>query len=386
MQITGKKIFVIYHGRFPAERAAALFAAKCAESFHDLGLQTTLLVPRRFKRSQENYSEYFGMKNSFKVVFLPTLDLFFVPFLDKIAFIVNFLTFSKSCLWYLLFNAKKEDIIYSNESMPLFFVSFFFSNTVYEIHDFPKSKKTFYSILLRRVGKIIVTNLWKKEKIKEQFNISENKIMYEPNAVDLDLFSTDLSIEKARDILGLPQDKYIVTYVGQLRTMGMEKGIDTVFSALKKLPAECILLLVGGSEKDILYYKNMAEKEGVAERVIFTGFVKNSIVPMYLKASDVLLAPFPKNDHYEFYMSPMKIFEYMASSRPIVASDLNSIREILTDDYAVFASPSDPDSLVRGVEKIKNDKAFSLVISRNAREKIENHSWKKRAERILSFI
>jgi glycosyltransferase involved in cell wall biosynthesis len=385
-----KKMFMIYHGRFPAELGIAFFVAKMAEAFSDLGVEVIVLVPRRVGRTEKKSSEYFGTRDNFKVVFLPVLDFLFIKyynsFFQRIIFAISLFTFSLFCLFYLIFNAKKEDLIHSNDTPPLLLASFFFPKTVYEVHNYPKAQKGYYTLLFNQVWKVIVTNRWKKEKIMGEFNISKDRIIYESNAVDFKLFDLNIEIPEARDILKLPKDKFIATYVGMLRTMNMEKGLSTVFSAIKRLPENFVLLLVGGKEGDIIYYKDLAKKEGIENRVLFSGFVKNSEVPMYLKASNVLLAPFPKNDHYEFYMSPMKIFEYMTSDRPIVTTNLTSIKEILGENSAIFTEAEDTKAIEEAILKIEKNKDFGLIIARKARNEIMEHSWDKRAERIVNFL
>lgn len=381
-----KKIYLIYHGRFPGELGIAFFTAKMAEAFAHNGSEVSVLVPRRLSRTHKTSKEYFGVEENFKVVFLPVLDLLFIPYLEKITFIISLFSFSIFSFFYLLFAARKDDVIVSNETPPLLLASLFFPKTVYEIHNFPKNQQKYYSLVFRKVWKVIATNLWKKEKIMETFGILPERITYESNAVDFKLFSLDISPNSAREKLHLPQDKFIFTYVGMLRTMGMEKGISTLFSVLKKLPDKFILMLVGGTGGDIEYYKDMAEKVGVLSRVVFVGFVKNSEVPLYLAASNALIAPFPKNDHYEFYMSPMKIFEYMSSRRPIITTNLNSIKEVLSQDSAIYTDSGDVEAMSAGLLKIENDPDFAKKISENARREIEEHSWDKRAERILRFL
>lgn len=381
-----RKIFMIYHGRYPAELGIAFFVAKMAEAFSDLGQEVVILAPRRLGRTSKTSSEYFGTEDNFKVVFVPVIDLFFIGVLEKITFIISLFTFSVSCLFYLFFKASREDVIHSNDTPPLLFASFFFPKTVYEVHNFPKAQKSFYTLLFNRMWKVIVTNRWKKEKIMKEFNILEDRIIYESNAVDFKLFDLDMSMDEARRKLNLPKEKFIATYVGMLRTMGMEKGLETVFSAIKKLQERFVLLLVGGKEGDIIYYKELAKKKGIENRIIFAGFVKNSEVPMYLKASNVLLAPFPKNDHYDFYMSPMKIFEYMASNRPIITTPLNSIKEVLSDNSAIFTESGDVNALSLAIQKIEKDPNRAEDMAKKARFEVEGHSWQKRAERIIKFI
>lgn len=379
-----KKLYLIFHGRFPSEKAAALFAAKSATALASIGLDVRLIVPRRFGRIKDSCFDFYGMPKNFQVVFLPTLDLFKVPILKRFAFPASFFSFSIFLFFYLLFSAKKSDIVYSNETQPLLLASFFFPKTVYEIHDFPKNN-FYYHIIFRHVKAFVATNRWKKEKIREIFHVSSEKIIAEPNAVSLKDFSVSISKMEARAKLGLPADGRLVCYVGALRTMGMEKGIEILLKAIKAI-YNCKLLVVGGSPEDVDFYKKISSEYGISDRVIFTGFVSHRKVPLYLSAADILIAPFPKTPHYEFYMSPMKIFEYMASGRPIIASDLESIREILSDDCAVFVPPDDASALAKSIEKLLADKTNASRYASKALALISEHTWQKRAERILEFI
>lgn len=379
------KIFIIFHGRFPSEKAASLFAAKSAESFADLGGEVILLAPRRWGRFKQPASDFYGVKNNFRAVFLPIIDLFPFPILRWFAFYASFISFSVSVFIYLRLRAERGAVIYSNESFPLFLASFSFSNTAYEIHDFPKNN-FFYRRLFARVKYVIATNRWKKEKLQEIFGIEPARIIAEPNAVSLEEFENLPQQKVLRAELNLPEESKIICYAGMLRTMGMEKGIDTALKALKGLPNNVVLLLVGGNAEDIAFYRKRTEKFGELLRVIFAGFVRHKEVALYLSASDVLIAPFPKTAHYEFYMSPMKIFEYMASGRPIVASNLESIREILGESSAILANPDDADSLREGIARVLEDEENARLMAKRAREAVLNFTWQNRATRILDFI
>ncbi|MDO8482536.1 MAG: glycosyltransferase family 4 protein [bacterium] len=379
-----KRIFLIFHGRFPSEKAAALFVAESAAAFVALGREVVLLAPRRFGRMPESAYDFYGLEKNFKIVFLPTLDLFTLPFIKRFAFGLSFISFSIFSFAYLFFCAKRRDIIYSNESLPLIFASLVFSRTAYEIHDFPKNN-FYYRTVFRLVKYFVATNRWKKEKIQQIFNVPAEKIIAEPNAVSLDDFSVSLSKAEARVKLGLPADAALVCYVGAFRTMGMEKGIEILLKAIKSV-ASCKLLVVGGNSEDVEFYKKIATEHGIIERVIFVGLVSHKKVPMYLASADVLVAPFPKNDHYEFYMSPMKIFEYMASNRPIVASNLESIREILPENSAVFVVAGDAPALAAGIVELMADKEKASRYASNALAAASQYTWEKRTERILKYL
>jgi glycosyltransferase involved in cell wall biosynthesis len=88
----------------------------------------------------------------------------------------------------------------------------------------------------------------------------------------------------------------------------------------------------------------------------------------------------------EKYTSPMKLFEYMASGIPIVASDLPSLKEILDDSNAVFAVPNDPRSFAENIKRVLNDIMLAQRISSKAKQDVLKYSWRERASSIHSFF
>ncbi len=179
-----RSLFLLFHGRFPGEKAAALFAGKSAESFADVGLTVTLVVPRRLGRSKQDPFQYYSLKKNFNIVYIPTIDLFPLG-LGTLAFYISFWVYTFFTLVYLLTKFKKGDIVYSNESLPLFYATFFFKNTLYEVHDFPERKIGFYTSLFRRLTWVLATNTWKYTELQKRFKIPERKLIREPNGVEL---------------------------------------------------------------------------------------------------------------------------------------------------------------------------------------------------------
>ncbi len=84
--------------------------------------------------------------------------------------------------------------------------------------------------------------------------------------------------------------------------------------------------------------------------------------------------------------SPLKLFEYMASKRLIIASDLPSIREVLDESSAILIKPDDPLLLAEGIKMVLVDNILSDKISNNAFECVQRYSWSNRARNILSLI
>jgi glycosyltransferase involved in cell wall biosynthesis len=110
-------------------------------------------------------------------------------------------------------------------------------------------------------------------------------------------------------------------------------------------------------------------------------------IPLYLRAADVLVVPnTAKEDISRLYTSPMKLFEYMASGTPIVASDLPSIREIVDDSIVSFFAPDDPASLAETIGRVLYNYPEAEAKARLARERVKPYSWKRRAEAITHFI
>ena len=106
---------------------------------------------------------------------------------------------------------------------------------------------------------------------------------------------------------------------------------------------------------------------------------------MFIKSADVLLLPnIPSTQESTFYTSPIKMFEYMASGVPIVASDLPSIREILNDRNAVLVKAGDASDLLRGITQALNDEKNKFGMQ--AKKDVQQYTWLARAQNILKFI
>jgi len=176
-------------------------------------------------------------------------------------------------------------------------------------------------------------------------------------------------------------DKKIIVYTGHLYRW---KGVDTLVETGAFLNEDTLVYLVGGTEKDIERVKNLKSR---GENIIIVGNRSHSEMPYWQKASDVFALPnTAKEDISKYYTSPMKLFEYMASKRPIVASNIPSITEILNDTNSILVEPDDPKSLAEGIKKALEDFELSHNISEKAFEDVQQHSWEKRAKKILDFI
>lgn len=373
-------IFSIFCGRFPSEKAHTLFVAKETEAFVENGVNTVLLVPRRLGRAEVDPKTYYKLNTGFRVIYLPTIDLFNIPLLSRFAFRINFVVFSLFAFIYLIMKAKKGDVIHASEPFPLLLASVYFPRIVYEVHDYPEGAFWFYNLVFKRTWRILVTNTWKLKKMQETFPITKLKSFYEPNAVDVTDFDISMSKNQARTRLGIPQQARVVMYTGHLYKW---KGVDTLADATKKLPQDYIVYFIGGTEADIKKFK---KKYLHVENIRIVGYRQHSEIPVWQKAADVLVLPnTAKEDISKYYTSPMKLYEYMASERPVVASDLPSVREVAGDNTVHYVEPDNPDALAKMIQRVSTQSTVKNMTI-NAKDMVANHTWSKRTKRILDAI
>ena len=146
------------------------------------------------------------------------------------------------------------------------------------------------------------------------------------------------------------------------------------------------MIFVGGEELEIKEYKNLANRFNVLAQCVFVGYQPRSKAIKYIKAMDVLVIPSPNVLFYAFYASPLKLFEYMASGRPIIASDLPALREILNDKNALFFKPDSASELAQAVKMLKSSHTLGYHLSQQALADVREYTWDNRARRILDFM
>jgi glycosyltransferase involved in cell wall biosynthesis len=371
----------------PTEKAYGIQIAKMCEAFAMQNLQVTLLIPyRRGSDANRIYKDYDVSGFQIKKSYSP--DFYLPGKMDKLAFIVkNIISALVLCFWVL---RQNPDFIFSRDELPLYFFSYFKKNIVFEAHKFSVYRKIFY----KRFKKIGIKSVVLTKELKEafiKFGFDEKNILVASDGVDIEEFSVKESKNECRTLLNLPKDKKIIGYVGRLRTMGMEKGIDFLInsfsSLLLEIPNLALVIVGGGKKEDIEKYKNMATSGNIpGTKIFFVGQKEHDQIPFYLRAFDVLAMPFPKTTHYSLYMSPLKLFEYMAAGRPIIAPDLSSIKEILNSGNAVLYESENSRSFVEAISKVLKDDKLAEKISETIFCEAKKYSWDDRAKKIINFI
>ncbi len=378
---SSKKLIYIANLRLPTEKAYGIQIAKTCEAFVDCGINLTLVAPYRISQIKGDFFDYYSIKRSFKFKKLFSLDFYLPGKLNIFAFgLKNFIS-SIILSIYAIF--KKPDIIYSREELPLFLLSFFRKNLIYEAHRFSSSRRLFYRRFKNKNLKVIViTRRLKEDFIKIGFR-PEN-LLVSPDGVDLAEFDIDISKEKARNRVGLPLDVKMVMYTGHLFEW---KGTGTLLEAARLTSGEDILFVfVGGTKYDMEKFRQKA-KELQLKNVLILGHKPHKDIPFFLKAADVLILPnSAKEEISRSYTSPLKLFEYMVSKRPIVASDLSSIREVLHESNSILIKPNSMEALARGILQLLDNPDMANQLVEKAFQDVQEYAWHKRAEKILDFI
>jgi glycosyltransferase involved in cell wall biosynthesis len=176
----------------------------------------------------------------------------------------------------------------------------------------------------------------------------------------------------------------LVAYAGHLYPW---KGVDVLIRALSQLPG-VHGLIVGGfpGEPDLNRARTLARDLGLGDRVRFTGQVEPSRVASLVAEAALLVLPTVATAS-AMYTSPLKLFEYFATGKPVIASDLPPICEIVRDgDNALLFTAGDPNSLAAAVQRLLDDEALAASIGRSAFADVEQYSWRMRAERLEGFL
>jgi glycosyltransferase involved in cell wall biosynthesis len=178
-------------------------------------------------------------------------------------------------------------------------------------------------------------------------------------------------------------------YVGNLYK---GKGIKIILEIAAKMP-DIDFHIVGGTKKDILHWQTYIKSHNIH----FHGFVDQSKVSTYINSFDICLLPNQKiltsflshknnvdKISYGDVTSPLKMFQYMAHKKPIIASDLPVLREVLNEQNAFLVPPDDINAWINAIKLLKDNNDLRETIANNAyQDFINNYTWVKRAEKVL---
>lgn len=388
------KLLYIANLRLPTEKAHGLQIVQNCEALAAAGAEVTLWAARRVNRfqppgGQDAWSHY-GVARNFAIARLPCLDLHWLlpPYAQRFAFWLQWLSFA--LLAALRAQFTTADALYSRDRLALLLGGGRRGRLrAYEVHHISERGfgRWLQGLVARRMDALYPVTEGLAAELRA-LGARPERITVLPDGIRAANYQQMPARAAARRQLGWPETAFIVIYLGQLRTMGMAKGVDTLVAALAPLP-EMTLAIVGGPAAAVAEYRRDWRARGGDEaRFLAPGQVPAAQVPLYLAASDVGVLPFPAGRHYAHFASPLKLFEYMAAGCAIVASDLPSMREILREGQtALFAPPGSVDDWRAACQRLRQDGQLRRRLAAAARaEALREFSWAARAERILATL
>jgi glycosyltransferase involved in cell wall biosynthesis len=334
------------------------------------GINLEIVAPKY----QESYNldkihNYYGTVAKFPI------NLLYTPF--SLAQRWSFIFFIFSSIVFLLGKrlSGEVDFIYfrSEYLLPLaIFGHLLGLPFYYEVHRIGLSGKSVAArgwLAKHAKGLVVLT-----EVLKKYFDHLNNNIHVAHDAVHLaDFANNDCSQEEARKRLGLRTAGPILSYVGSIKRI---KGTDIILSIAEQFP-DVEFYLVGYVEES---YKSVFDN--LPKNVHLVGQYTREENPLWLKASDLLLITHPDNPQSQ---SPMKLFEYMASGKPVISSDLPNIREVLPENN-IFFEPDDAGQFCLAIKQYIKNREYYVNVGKQNREKVKEYSWDERGGEIAEFI
>ena len=373
------KIYYISTAEIPSDKANSIQVVKMCAAMTQLGHAVRLLLPDYAAQrgySSEDVKLHYGINSEFDIKRVKLSQ-----FLGKPRFLWQSVNIARRDQVDLIFTRSLEAAVFGLiKNMPV----------ILECHNLPSGKlgPLWFRLFLKLPGQkrlvIITRALQSKLGEKYPLTLKNEQMLIAPSGVDVDRYAHLPGSSSAREILGLLQ-KYTVVCTGHLYE---GRGMDLFLNLAKAFPG-LQFVWVGGAQADVAYWRSKADQKELSN-VLFTGFVAPALIPTYQAAADLLLMPYEQTfsgsagTEISDVSSPMKLFEYMASGKPIICSDLPIFREVIDETTAVLVPPMDIQAWMTAVRLVSNSPGEYQALGQRAREQAAKFSWVARSQRILA--
>ena len=375
------KLIYIANIRLPSEKANSYQTMQMCESFSkvfdSVELWTGKARNTKELKNVEDIFAYYGLNKTFRIRCFFQYDSYILGHTNEwlwanlrgVVFSIN------TCIHLIKYRESNDLIVYTRVWNVLFIFNLLKKLKIlnvpifYEAHRFSKrlvnqQKKTNGLVVINQY----LANLYKKNNIKSIFVAHDG--------VNIDLY------EKIGDYqFDSNKTEINILYTGSLFAW---KGVETLVDAMEFLPEKYRLVCIGGSGKYLQDFKEYVGDKKECDRIKIIGHMPKIELLKFVEKADVLVLPNSAKDKMSLYTSPIKLFEYMASKRPIVASDLPSIKEVLSDNNAYFFTPDNARKLAIKIEEATRKDCGSKV--ENAYKSVEHYTWDNRAKNIAKFL
>lgn len=371
------KICYVANNRFPSERAHMTQMVQMCNAFVNGGHDVTYLVTDRKSGIAEDPETFFGTPLLFRIDKVsvpdvsgrsPRIPHIFHPAL----FFLQRLVYAYRAGRYI--KTHGFDYVYGRDEWILWLLSKWIRvPIVWESHEARFSYAA--RKLVANIPLIVIS-----EGIRDFYvakGVDPSRILVAYDAVDERFFETTPATAVARQALSFVGDKPIALYIGGLEGW---KGAETLCKAGKDQDVFQVCIM-GGKEHEI------ATLRRAYPWVHFLGAHPYRELPQHQQAGDVLVIPNTGTIALStLYTSPLKLFTYMTSKKPIVASRIPSITNVLTDDEAYFFTADDPKDLQQTIITALSNTELSQKKSALAYQKSLHSTWSERARTIATFL
>jgi glycosyltransferase involved in cell wall biosynthesis len=373
------KLIYITNTRLPSEKANTYQSMQMCNSFSKVYEDMEMWVPngintKEMKPYEDDPYGFYGIEKTFEIKKLLTIDYWWIHNLNqRVWSALGAITFATSVLFKLK-NYDKGCTVFTRDWYVLKVLllgkqlGIIKNKVFYEAHKFSKHLAPNF----KKIDGLIVINNYLKELHKKE-NI--RNIIVAHDGVNFDEYSGIGEYKYSQ------KDVYTLVYTGNLFAW---KGVYVLIDCLKFIDKKVELIIVGGSNEVFGNFKHYIEVTGLTN-VELTGYIPKKDTIKYVQKADILLLPNSAKNKMSFYTSPIKLFEYMAAKRPIIASDLPSLCEVLEDKKnAILFQPDNPKDLAEKINFTLVNDCTSIV--NQAFEDVQEYTWDKRAENIKFFM
>ncbi len=387
------KIALIAPSSIPSRRANSVQVMKMAQALTILGHSVCVLSPGEPGKEKEPppdwefLARHYGLLQPFPFQILPSQ-----PSLRRYDFSLRAVSWARQ---------NGCDLVYTRLIQAAALSSILGMSTILEVHDLPSGRigPLIFRSFLRGHGarRLVIITRALAHDLTDRLAIpppgeaaSGAFTVIAPDGVDLARFENLAAPIEARLSLKLFQDKSTFTagYTGHLYA---GRGIELLVNMAANLP-HINFLIAGGEPSDVERVKREIDDRKL-ENIHLTGFIPNNQLAHYQSACDVLLMPYQQKvaassgGDISHYLSPMKLFEYLACERPILCSDLPVLREILVQEVnAILLPPGEIDSWLTALEALRKNPELRIKLAKQARETANHYTWESRAKLILMNI
>lgn len=367
-----KRIIYIANARIPTEKAHGIQMMAVCEAFSTEGYEVIMLAPQRKNSLTGDAFAFYGKDRNFTITYISSPD--FVAY-GPIGFLLTTWVFSFLAIKKALF--MDFDIVYSRDGRALWLLSWLNKKFIWELHD--DERRWWARRVFKRSLGAVFTN--KALALLHEPLFSKGfRSLVAPNGFDLNAFKKQNTQQELKQRLGLSLVRKQVVYAGHLYPY---KGVHTLADVARNMSG-IDFIFVGGTTEDLKHFRT---ENGLQKNIYILGHQPHDKVFSYLCAADLLILPNSGKEKFSsLYTSPIKLFEYMGSGTPIVASDLPSVREIVSEKEVIFFTPDDSESLKRSIQFAFTNPEILEQNSARAKELAKSFSWESRAKKIISYF